>query len=565
MNPTTEEPFVFPAPPAADVEEWSGDPIGVSNVITRTKTRTAVHNKALDETPARRDDLIETARRQAAASDRLYQHDVVIHGLKARAITNRAHLYDYWVDNWFSLAEWQERTGLALAGEPDITVYALGGVAGEEEAAYYSRDKNTIVFFNTSYYGQLKSWTLGAVGRILAADHGIHSIHGACIEREGRGVLYIAPTGTGKSTSSYGLMGLPETRFHSDDWVYVLYCYRHRDGDWVQPLTVTPASGAPVKGYRIYRWLDAHTDDRTAVLRGRTLDDRLVSFPLAELDRGTEPRGFAYTSEKVFYLRSNLVENFPGIAFDMLQSKFENCPEVTERFLREQARILDDLEAGALDDPDPSHAEHFRLLDPGARRRLLARMYAFDNTRAMLDIVPVFGADKVFTNPLEPVELSRIILLQRSPEREEVVARLPRPKFIERLLLGITPEQKREIAYNAYRAVDDEREKVFIKGLEAEAKAGGASLYDAYTAHTGRDLPETLYEEFELFHMMHRVCACYEMNTILQRDPQVKTKRQAVERTMGLLDLLTAAEPPTISLTLQNYAQHLPQAVAGAR
>jgi len=564
MNATTEEAFVFPAPPAPDIEEWPGNPIGASNTITRTKTRTAVHNKALDETPARRDALIDTARQHAASSGRIYQHDVVIHGLKARAITNRAHLYDYWVDNWFSLADWKERTGLEVSGEPDITVYALGGVTEEEEAAYYSRAKNTIVFFNTSYYGQLKSWTLGAVGRILAADHGIHSIHGACIEREGRGVLYIAPTGTGKSTSSYGLMGLPETRFHSDDWVYVRYCYRHRHGDWVQPLSVTPAAGAPVKGYRIYRWLDAHPDDATATLRGRTLDDRLVSFPLAELDRSTLPRGFAYTSEKVFYLRSNLVENFPEIVSEMLASKFENCPEVTERFLREQARILDDLEAGAVGESHLDHADHFRQLDRDARRRLLARMYAFDNTRAMLDIVPVFGADHVFTNPLEPVELSRIILLQRSPEREEVVARLPLPRFIERLLLGITPEQKREIAYNAYRAVDDEREKVFIKGLEAEAKQYNTGLYDAYLAHAGRDLPETLYEEFELFHMMHRVCACYEMNTILQRDPQVKTKRQAVERTMGLLDLLTAAEPPTLSLTLQNYAQYLPQAVAGA-
>src|SRR2546428_4818481 len=111
--------------------------------------------------------------------------------------------------------------GACSPPKPRVEVYALHGVKDQQEAAYYSREKNTIIFFNTSYYGQLKSWVLGAVGRILAAEFGIHSVHGACVERDGEGVPYIVPTGTGKSTSSYGLMNFAGTRFHSDDWVYV--------------------------------------------------------------------------------------------------------------------------------------------------------------------------------------------------------------------------------------------------------------------------------------------------------------------------------------------------------
>ncbi len=54
-------------------------------------------------------------------------------------------------------------------GTPQITVYARTGVAG---AAYYSRVRNTIAFFNTACYGQLKSWVLGAVGGRLAGLDG---------------------------------------------------------------------------------------------------------------------------------------------------------------------------------------------------------------------------------------------------------------------------------------------------------------------------------------------------------------------------------------------------------
>src|SRR2546428_9312047 len=135
--------------------------------------------------------------------------------------------------NWYGPEEWQTTPGLTPPRQPQVTVYALCGVADQPEAAYYSREKSTIIFFNTSYYGQLKSWVLGAVGRILAGEYGIHSIHGACVEKAGKGVLYIAPTGTGKSTSSYGLMTYPNTRFHSDDWVYVRYTYATRHGQRV--------------------------------------------------------------------------------------------------------------------------------------------------------------------------------------------------------------------------------------------------------------------------------------------------------------------------------------------
>jgi hypothetical protein len=52
---------------------------------------------------------------------------------------------------------------------------------------------------------------------------GIHSIHGSCLDIAGRGVVIIAPTGTGKSTLIAMLKDEPGARIHSDDWVYVMF------------------------------------------------------------------------------------------------------------------------------------------------------------------------------------------------------------------------------------------------------------------------------------------------------------------------------------------------------
>src|SRR3972149_5052495 len=141
----------------------------------------------------------------------------------------------------------------------------MGPVPDQEEAAYYSRRSNPTVFFNPAYYGQLKSWVLGAVGRVLAEEYGIHSIHGACVEKDGKGILYIAPTGTGKSTSCYGLMSYPHTRFHSDDWVYIRYMYHRENGSLIAPIAIYDMEGNVIKGYRCFRWLEENAGQDGAV------------------------------------------------------------------------------------------------------------------------------------------------------------------------------------------------------------------------------------------------------------------------------------------------------------
>ncbi len=551
------ESFTFLPAPSSDAIEWSGTSIGAANCITRTKTRTVVHDKSIDRQEGRRDALVNATvafiTRQAGQP--VYRHDVIIHGVRVRATSNSAHLYDFWVDNWYSPAEWKAITGLTPPRDPHVTVYALGGVSDQPEAAYYSRNTNTIVFFNTAYYGQLKSWVLGAVGRVLAEDFGIHSIHGACVEKDGHGVLYIAPTGTGKSTSSYGLMHLPRTRFHSDDWVYVRYTYALGDGRRLHPMRVTLPSGSEVRGYPVFRWLlseaGRHAD---ALITGLDLEHREITVPVTALDFSSPIEAHAFTSEKIFYLRTNLVENFPLSAMQMLRSKMENVPDVSPAYLAQHDQMLTDL-AEAIRAEGGEVTEYFAEHSLDEVKHLLARMIAFDNARAMLDISRVLPADRVFINPMEPARLSTVILLRRAKDDRAVAESLSLEAFASRLLIGETPDKKREIAYNAYRAVDDDEEQACVKSIEDEAARAGPGvpdrLYEFFQRR--REVPETLREEFELFRVMHQACRCYSLNTVLTADPQVRDRKEAVELTLQIIARLVDDQPADLRTTLADY------------
>ncbi len=531
--------------------------MGVSNTITRTKGRTAVHNKTVDASPGLLEKLLKSAHdhmEATAGREPIYLHDVMIHSLRVRATTNSAHLHDFWVDNWYSLDEWQRLTGQVPPPQPQVTVYALNGVKNEQEAAYYSRDKNTIAFFNTSYYGQLKSWVLGAVGRILAADYGIHSIHGACVEQAGKGVLYIAPTGTGKSTSSYGLMAYPKTRFHSDDWVYVRYAFSTHDGRRVLVLRAEGLDRTQARGYQVYHWIEGHKSDKAARLSAMTLDNQELRLTLGDLNLAEPLEAYAYTSEKVFYLRTNLAENFPLAALEILASKEENVPDVSDAFVQTYRptleSIIHDLKAAR----DGKGSELLKGKPDNELLRICGRMIAFDNARSMLDIAKVLPADRVYTNPMEPVKLAAVILLKRDPSDSSVLTHLSLDRFMERLLIGETPEKKRETAYNAYRAVDDKAERALIEGLEKQTTPS-RSLYSLFAKAS--NIPASLEEEFELFRVMYHATRTYDLNTTLQKDPSVPDKREAVRRTMALIARTITEQPSDIELTINNYGRYI--------
>lgn len=545
--------YFFPDPPHPDATEWDGTPIGRSNTITRTKGRTTRANKVVDEMPGLLDKLLSSAKRFINQNRaKIYQSDVIIHGIRVRATTNSPHLIKFWRMNWFSPEEWKRLTSRNPEDKPGINVYALTGVRDEEEAAYYSRSTDTIIFFNTSYYGQLKSWVLGAVGRMLARDFGIHSIHGACVTRNNLGVLYIAPTGTGKSTSSYGLMQFDGTRFHSDDWVYVRYAYSTKDERKVSPLSIVVGNGLVIRGYEIYRWLERGKIDDGLTVTARTLDDSIIRLKVKDLDLKRGIEAYAYISERLFYLRSSLVESFPESVPPLLESDLENTPDITDLFIKENEEVI----TSSISKLNKLGYKWPKGMDLSERGKIIGRMFAFDNSRGMLDISSMFGKDRIFANPLEPAKLTSVVLLRRDMNDPVVAEYLPLNRFMSRLLIGETPMKTREIAYNAYRAVNDKKEKDWISLLEKETKERGIeTIYDLYKEK--EDIPETLYEEFELFRMLNSSAPCFDINTVLQKDPMVKTKREAVQGSLEIILKTILNQPKDLRLNIKDYRRFI--------
>jgi len=177
-----------------------------------TKVRGRVESSIVSK--KERDRLV--ARAEEALGNEWYGWKASIDGFCMQLFTNSEHLYDFWIENWFSMSrETRSHGRLYAVLDPDFN--------GGQPHAYYNSETKTAIIFNTEYYGQVKSWALGITCDIAEDQHDIHSIHGSCIEVNGNGIVLIAPTGTGKSTHSYALLKMEGARLHSDDWLYVRF------------------------------------------------------------------------------------------------------------------------------------------------------------------------------------------------------------------------------------------------------------------------------------------------------------------------------------------------------
>ena len=199
---------------------------GQYNWQTIVKSRTKINNKKTSRDEI--EHLIGLAEEIFADNQRpCFEETALISGFPVILKTNSPHLLNFWSMNWYLGSSGE----VATRSVKPITIRAAIGVKENNElrgtAAYYCPENREVVFINTDYYGQCKSWALGAAG-VGLSDFKIHSIHGACVQIDGKGILIIAPTGTGKSTytnqlARYGLI-------NSDDWVYVK---RHADGRFI--------------------------------------------------------------------------------------------------------------------------------------------------------------------------------------------------------------------------------------------------------------------------------------------------------------------------------------------
>ncbi|MDR1954787.1 MAG: hypothetical protein LBP82_02395, partial [Candidatus Methanoplasma sp.] len=140
-----------------------------------------------------------------------YSSKADIFGLCVEFLTeDREHLR-MWGDNFYSMSE-------------DIRAHAkIYSISDPfcEMKVLFEPSSNTAFLFNFDYYGWIKSIALGISGNILEEAHNTYSVHGAVLDVDGKGVTLIAPSKTGKTTQSWGLLRMCNTHLISDDWYFV--------------------------------------------------------------------------------------------------------------------------------------------------------------------------------------------------------------------------------------------------------------------------------------------------------------------------------------------------------
>lgn len=134
-----------------------------------------------------------------------------IYGCCIKLLTDQDLLRTTWEDNFYSMAE-NVRSHGRLVVLDDASMPA---------GVLYDPLSRTAFMLNIHYYGYVKSVALAIAGDVLEDAHGIYSVHGAAIDVEGKGVALIAPSRTGKTTHSWGLLRHPEARLVTDDWFFV--------------------------------------------------------------------------------------------------------------------------------------------------------------------------------------------------------------------------------------------------------------------------------------------------------------------------------------------------------
>jgi hypothetical protein len=182
----------------------------LDNFVTKSRARVkGKKDTSLSEFLPLLDEVKRTLVKSGATSLKANLSGVVV-----ELVTNSEHQAEFWAKNW-----WRADESIL----PHARIYSAIGVPGFEPSAYYCPSMHAALFLNTEYYGQCKSWALGMAAAILESGFNTLSIHGATAMYKGKGVVIIAPTGTGKTTHSFRIFLNEEGKICGDDWAYVSF------------------------------------------------------------------------------------------------------------------------------------------------------------------------------------------------------------------------------------------------------------------------------------------------------------------------------------------------------
>lgn len=140
-----------------------------------------------------------------------YETKAAIFGCCIKLLTDNRAVSETWQENFSAIS-------------PEIRshgrLFVFSDTVYPDNTVLFDPYTKTVFLFNVSYYGWIKSIALGLCGDILEDEHGIGSIHGACVDVGGRGVCMVGTSGAGKTTQTYGFLLDPRARIISDDWFF---------------------------------------------------------------------------------------------------------------------------------------------------------------------------------------------------------------------------------------------------------------------------------------------------------------------------------------------------------
>jgi hypothetical protein len=141
----------------------------------------------------------------------LYEVKSDIYGCCIKLLTGQRSVEERWGESFYFISQNIRSHG---------RLYVVEDTSEGNNKVYYDPQSKTAFLVNFNYYGWIKSLALSVAGDVLEDEHDIYSVHGACLDLNGRGLCILGEPGAGKTTHTYGLLRDPEVRVISDDWFY---------------------------------------------------------------------------------------------------------------------------------------------------------------------------------------------------------------------------------------------------------------------------------------------------------------------------------------------------------
>jgi hypothetical protein len=159
--------------------------------------------------------LIPTEEKERLAGQYLpkirYEIKSDIYGCCIKLLSDDHTLKDTWQENFYPMSQNVRSHG---------RLYVFSDPSYPSDTVLFDPFSRTAFLLNFRYYGWIKSIALSLAGDILEDEHGIASVHGACVDINGQGLCIVGTSGAGKTTQTYGLLRSPRTRIISDDWFF---------------------------------------------------------------------------------------------------------------------------------------------------------------------------------------------------------------------------------------------------------------------------------------------------------------------------------------------------------